>query len=95
MEREPVEVEVGEDLILAWDGRVLELFGGSGSGATRWHARRVTVGLDGPDRKGRYSLLLRGPNDGGSLITVQPQDVPAVQELVAAVLAAAGGWPAS
>jgi hypothetical protein len=47
--------------ILAFDGRVLEIFGQlAGSGANRrWHVRDLAVSIEGPDRKGRHAVQFK------------------------------------
>jgi hypothetical protein len=79
------EIEIDE-VILAWDGRVVEVFGGRD--ARRWHVRRLTVKLEGPDKNGRYFLQLRGPNDDGSLVRAEGEQGPALLDLVARLEAA-------
>lgn len=54
------------ELLLTFDGRVLEAFGTytSGSGhyvpSVRFHVAQLNVKTEGPDRKGRYELRLTG-----------------------------------
>lgn len=56
----------GGDVVLAFDGRVLEVFGAKVRGehkysSVRYLASQLTVKPEGPDRKGRFELNLAGP----------------------------------
>lgn len=79
---------------VAFDGRVVEVFGFSDS--HRYHLREVEVEVADPDRKGRRGVLI-GRGGGGAGFKVEDADWPAMegvlQKLSAAksTLTAAGG----
>ena len=66
MDGQEVSLDDGR-LILAFDGRVLEIFGDwtfstYHLAGMRIHVRQLTVKASGPNRKGRYELELVGPH---------------------------------
>ncbi len=82
------EVWAGDGL-LAFDGRVLEVFGFSGSASTRFHVRNVDVEIADPDRKGRRSVRIKPASRGGGLqLEVDEGDWPSVGPFLDRVLAA-------
>jgi hypothetical protein len=84
-----VEEVWADDSLLAWDGRVLEVFGFPGSGSARFHVANLAVEVDDPDRKGRRTVTLRpASRSGGVALQVPAEDWPAVEPLLDRVLAA-------
>jgi hypothetical protein len=82
------EVWVGDSL-LAFDGRVLEVFGFPGSLSMRYHVRNMELSVDPPDRKGRHWVNLRAARgSGGCSFDVEPEDWPAAGPFFDRVLAA-------
>ncbi len=69
------EIWLGTTL-LAFDGRVLEVFGFSGSESIRFHVRNIDIQVDDPDRKGRRWLRIKpaSPGSGGCMFEVQPEE---------------------
>jgi hypothetical protein len=77
------------DVLLCFDGRVVEVFGFSGSESIRFHVRNLEASADGPDRKGRYTVKLAPATRGGGChIEVPEGDWPAVAPFLDRVLAA-------
>jgi hypothetical protein len=59
-----LEVDINDRFVIAFDGRVLELFQGSDS--TRHHVKLVAVTVSGPDKKGiRHVTFKRASTVGG------------------------------
>jgi hypothetical protein len=83
------EVWAGDSL-LAFDGRVVEVFGFAGSESLRFHVRNVEIELGDPDRKGRRSLRIKpgSRGSGGCMLDIEPGDLPQVEPFVDRVLAA-------
>jgi hypothetical protein len=78
-----------DDLLLAFDGRVIEVFGFPGSESIRFHVRNLDLEIDGPDRKGRHTIkLATATRGGGCHIPVPEEDWPEVRGFVDALLAA-------
>ncbi|HEX2084051.1 MAG TPA: hypothetical protein VHF89_00070 [Solirubrobacteraceae bacterium] len=78
-----------DDVLLTFDGRVVEVFGFPGSESIRFHVLNLEVAAEGPDRKGRYTLKLEpAMRGGGCHIPVPEQDWPEVAPFVDRVLAA-------
>ena len=78
-----------DDVLLTFDGRVVEVFGFPGSESIRFHVRNLDLAVDGPDRKGRVTLKLEPASRGGGChIEVPEQDWPEVGAFVDRVLAA-------
>ena len=78
-----------DDLLLAFDGRVIEVFGFPGSESIRFHVRNLDLEVDGPDRKGRHTVkLATATRGGGCHIPVPEEDWPEVSVFVDNVLAA-------
>ena len=83
------EVWAGDSL-LAFDGRVLEVFGFMGSESLRFHVRNVELSIDEPDRRGRRSVRIRpaARGSGGCQLEVDEDDWRAVGPFLDRVLAA-------
>ena len=79
-----------DDCLLCFDGRVLEVFGFPGSESIRFHVANLDLDVSGPDRNGRYDLMLKPVRGGGGcMLQVGTGSWPAVAPLVAGVAAAA------
>ncbi len=78
------EMEVG-DHVVAFDGRVLEVFNDA-DGSIRMHVARMKVKLK-PGFKNRLYVELRAERRGSprAVFEVQPDDRPAFEELMAEV----------
>jgi hypothetical protein len=50
-----IEVDVDQNRVVVFDGRVLEVFGGS---VRRFHVHLLTVAVSGPDKKGNRNVTL-------------------------------------
>ncbi|HEX8085257.1 MAG TPA: hypothetical protein VF529_13275 [Solirubrobacteraceae bacterium] len=78
-----------DDILLAFDGRVVEVFGFPGAESIRFHVLNLDMEVDGPDRKGRYTLKLAPASRGGGChVEVPEPDWPEVSGFVDRVLAA-------
>jgi hypothetical protein len=78
-----------DDVLLVFDGRVVEVFGCPGSESIRFHVRNLDLAVDGPDRKGRYALQLApATRGGGCSVPVPEEDWAEVGPFVERVLAA-------
>jgi hypothetical protein len=85
------EVWLGTTL-LAFDGRVLEIFGFSGTESMRFHVRNMEIEIDDPDRKGRRSLRIKpASRGGGCMLQVPPEEWPQIAPFVDRVFAAMPG----
>ena len=75
---------------ISFDGRVVELFGFSGT--ERKHVRELGYEVGGPDRKGVYTLLVgrmsKGKLKGGAMLGVTGEDWPAVEAVLRRIDAA-------
>ena len=77
--------------LVAFDGRVVELFTFRSSEANRLHVSLLAVDVQGPDKRGNMEAWLTGgPNrrGGGFRLTVPPAAWPQVQPIVDAAYAA-------
>ena len=79
----PEEAWAGDSL-LAFDGRVLEVFGFPGSESMRFHVANLNLTVSGPDRKGRHDVSLkpRTRGAGGCMFQVDADTWPAVEPLI-------------
>ena len=78
-----------DDVLLCFDGRVVEVFGFPGSESIRFHVKNLELSADGPDRKGRYAVHLEpASRGGGCVMTVPEEDWAAVSPFLDRVLAA-------
>ena len=79
--------------LLAFDGRVLEVFGFPGSQSVRFHARNMELDIGEPDRKGTRLVTLKAAvrGAGGIALSVDEADWPHVGPLLDRVLAAMPG----
>ncbi|HEX8122586.1 MAG TPA: hypothetical protein VF549_15105 [Solirubrobacteraceae bacterium] len=78
-----------DDILLTFDGRVVEVFGFPGSESIRFHVLNLDLASDGPDRKGRYSVTLEPASRGGGCqLDVPEEDWVAVGPFLDRVLAA-------
>lgn len=69
-----LEVAAGPNRVVAFDGRVVEVFGGS---VRRLHVKLLSVTVSGPDRHGNRSTVLTQAGIDNSL----PVDEPACEQL--------------
>jgi len=69
-----LEVGAGPNRIVSFDGRVLEVFGGS---VRRFHVNLLSVTVSGPDKHGNRNVVLRQAGIDNSL----PVDEPAYEQL--------------
>jgi len=69
-----LEVAAGPNRIVAFDGRVLEVFGGS---VRRFHVKLLSVTVSGADKHGNRNVVLRQAGIDNSL----PVDEPAYEQL--------------
>lgn len=69
-----LEVAAGPNRMVAFDGRVLEVFGGS---VRRFHVRLLSVTVSGPDKHGNRNVVLRQAGIENSL----PVDEAAYEQL--------------
>ena len=83
------EVWAGDSL-LAFDGRVLEVFGFMGTANVRFHVRNVDIEIADPDRKGRRSVRVKPASrgSGGLQLEVEEGDWAAVGSFLDRVIAA-------
>jgi hypothetical protein len=51
-----LEIEIDENRVATFDGRVLEVFGGE---VRRFHVRLLTVVVPGPDKRGTRNVQLQ------------------------------------
>ena len=66
------------DILLAFDGRVVEVFGFPGSESLRFHIGNLRLEVNGPDRKGRYMIQMKPASrgSGGCAFEVGPDEWP-------------------
>ena len=64
-----IEVSIGPDRIVAFDGRVLEIFGVS---EYRFHARLLSVAVFRPDKRGNRRIVLEHPRLSHALTVDEP-----------------------
>jgi len=53
-----LEVEIDQNRVIAFDGRVLEVFGGS---VRRFHIELLAVNVSSPDKNGVRQVMLQQP----------------------------------
>jgi hypothetical protein len=80
------------EVIVAWDGRVVELFRRDVAETTRVHVRQLELELHAPDRRGRHTVdfatTTRGR--GGFKLTVPPEAWDEAKSLLDEINAARG-----
>ena len=78
------------DNLLAFDGRVLELFGHPATPSSRFHVANLDLTVADPDKKGRRMLTLKAATkrSGGVMLEIEPEDWPALEPFLDRVLAA-------
>jgi hypothetical protein len=84
-----LEVEINPFLVIAFDGRVLELFQGSDS--IRHHVKLVAVTVSGPDKKGLLHVTFKrawSTGAGGSLFTFDQAEFERLRPLLDCLIAA-------
>ena len=78
-----------DEILLTFDGRVVEVFGFPGSESIRFHVLNLELSVDGPDRKGRYAVLITPASHGGGCrVEVPEADWAEVEPFLDRVLAA-------
>ena len=89
-DREPREVVVGEH-VLAFDGRILDVFNGH-HGAIRVHVARMQLDV-AEGRRGRLVVKVTSQRGNTPIetIMVEPEDRPAAESLIAEIQTAAAG----
>lgn len=80
------EIQI-EDLILAFDGRVLEVFGARHDAGSRFHVRQTKLEVGGPDKHGTYELNITGPS-GALFLELDQAQLAAATPIVEAMSAA-------
>lgn len=88
------EDDVLGEVVLAFDGRVLELFQWRTADPQRLHALLLHVHAEEPDRKGRRAVHLTtrpGGRGGGVRLSVRGEDWTRVQPVLEAAALAARG----
>ena len=66
------EVRIGERMLFAWDGRILEVWGAlRASGGRRFHPTVTELHIDGPDRKGRVTIKMNPRDANVTLVEVE------------------------
>jgi len=70
-----LEVGAGPNRVVSFDGRVLEVFGGS---VRRFHVALLSVTVSGPDKHGNRNVVFTQAGVENSL----PVDEPAYEQLV-------------
>ena len=82
------EVWAGESL-LAFDGRVLEVFGFPGAVSMRFHVRNLRLSVSGPDGGGTHWVLVQASHgSGGCNLQVAADQWPGVGPFLERVFAA-------
>ena len=77
------EVRIGERMLFAWDGRILEVFGAlRASGGRRFHPAVTELRIDPPDRKGRVTVTMNWHDANTTLFTVEPDEWARLQPLI-------------
>ena len=77
-----------DDILLAFDGRVLEVFGFPGATSMRFHVRNMELAVDEPDRTGNRSVTVKPAMRGGGCSFAVPEgDWEAVGAFLDRVLA--------
>jgi hypothetical protein len=83
------EVRIGERLLFAWDGRILEVFGAMrASGGRRFHPAVTELRIDEPDRKGRVTVTMNWHDANTTLVQVEPEDWERLRPLMETFAAA-------
>ncbi len=79
-----------DDVLLTFDGTVVEVFGFPSHASVRFHVRNIVVEVGEPNRKGRRALQFDPASkySGGVRMDVPPEDWPAVEPVVQEILAA-------
>jgi hypothetical protein len=87
----PKSIE-GSDMLLRFDGRVLELHNLYSGASTRVPIPEIRIEQAGPDRKGRASYKFISQTENVVIeLELEEADVPGMDDFVAKVQKAAGG----
>jgi hypothetical protein len=77
-----------DDILLTFDGRVLEVFGFPDAASMRFHVRNMELAVEEADRKGRRTVTVKpAMRGGGCAFDVPEGDWPAVGAFLDRVLA--------
>ena len=87
------EVRIGERRLVAWDGRILEVFGAlKASGSRRFHPSVTELRIEGPDNKGRVTVTMNWHDAVTTIMQVEAEEWtrlrPIFDEFAAAINAA-------
>lgn len=80
--------------VLSFDGRVLEMFNWQSGSAGRLNSKLLFVEVDGPDKKGRRSILFScapAGRGGGFRVMADESQWPRLEPLVTQVATAVSG----
>ena len=77
-----------DDLLLTFDGAVLEVFGFPGSDSLRYHVRNLDLTVEEGKEGRRHVTVKPASRGGGCAFDVPAADWPAAGALIDAVLAA-------
>jgi hypothetical protein len=88
-----------DEILLSFDGRVLEVFGYQGQDSVRYHAGNLLVDVGDPDKKGKRIVQLKPRTKGvGCALGISTEDWARAAPLLERAQAAAaeqGGGPIS
>jgi hypothetical protein len=77
------EVRIGERMLFAWDGRILEVFGAlRASGGRRFHPAVTELRVEPPDRKGRVTIAMNWHDANTTTMTLEPDEWARLQPLI-------------
>jgi hypothetical protein len=79
------EVEV-DGQIIAFDGRVLEIFEGMLQTQVRCHVKQTKVQIEGPDKKSSYRVIVTTPK-GSTQLRLDEADLASAKPILDAVIA--------
>jgi hypothetical protein len=80
------EVEV-DGQIIAFDGRVLEIFEGMLQTQVRCHVKQMKLQLEGPDKKGSYRVIVTTPKGSTFQLRLDEADLSSAKPILDAVIA--------
>jgi len=86
----PIEIALAqtdlETVLLAFDGRVLEIFDTLSAGKTRRYHAALLAGITlATDKKGQHSLVLMTSTNYKEIVLVSADKLPVAQQLLAEV----------
>lgn len=79
-----------DDVLLAFDGTVVELFGFPGAASFRFHVKNLVLEVGEPNRKGRRALQFDPATkySSGARMDIPAEDWPNVEPVLTEILAA-------